>query len=220
MTGLVVPVRPPAARAMATCRGCGARQEVAGDATGFECALCGTAWRWAGCGGCGRLSLHDEAVESWRCRECHTANRSWWRTTTARREERAVAAQREAVRRERRSLRTRLRRHRRVLTVSLASLLATVVVVVLLVVAAPAPVGERTRAACAMSTQLRPSLFNGSMDGAAVRMRLHELADTAARAEPAVAAAAASLAAERQLGGPDLERALLALDDACAGRVG
>lgn len=195
-----------------SCRSCGGRQEVDPQATGYRCTLCAAEWRWAACCGCGRFHLLEDGAESWSCRGCHAANRSWWRTSTARRDEREVAARRLAGMAERRRRATECRRR------SLTVIAVTVVMVILagvLATLAAGPASDPTRRACAAYERLRPTLFNGSVAGEELRRQVASLAREGAGADGDVASAAHRLANSGPLGGPPFEGALVELGDAC-----
>lgn len=210
------PVRRAGTTTTVTCRCCGGTRPVPVEAAAFDCGLCGARWRWASCQRCAALRLVADEVESWQCSTCNRANRSWWRTATAPRDEALVVRQRQEALREGRPLAARRRR----LPLAAATVAAVAALAVAALAGAEPSTEQATRATCAAMHRLRPSLFNGSVDAAALRRSLGELRAVSSAADDAVAAAVRDLAAAPQLGGPEFLRAVTAVDEACSARAG
>lgn len=212
---------PGGPRATVACLTCRATQEVALGATGYRCRSCTRVWRWAVCESCDELAVTLARQESWRCRSCGAATRSWWRTPVAGRRAFEVADRRRVdaagARRTRVAGTVRRQRGRVIAGVVLVVLVGAFVLLAGRVgTGGDAETGARAET-CGAYRELAGDLAGGGLSPGALRARLEELADGAAGADDAVRIGAERLAASGRPGDPAFEEAKAALDRLCPG---
>lgn len=76
-------VEPGPEQATVSCPQCRRAITTPLEATRVTCDDCERTWRYATCEHCDELGLTIERQESWRCAQCGSFSRSWWRTDTA-----------------------------------------------------------------------------------------------------------------------------------------
>jgi len=200
------------------CPACSTTRHLGVNRTGFECAGCGEAWRWAICAECDRLALTSERQDSWRCRGCDGLSRSWWRTTLPTDEPARVIRRRtEQLARHVHGFAIEKRqagsRRRAVRLGAVAAVLATALGG-LAILRSASEVGAGS--SCGRFDRIAAAVQTGRLDGAPLRAELRALAASTGDDGPLRAAALAMAAAPTPMS-MEFAVARTQFEDACRG---